>query len=111
MLVALDGEPYLFPLLTVAARTVHFMARSYWYPDVIAVGVRRWRFDGSLDVLGDLRLTRARLSTHRRQSPWGAPSAAAKGISRRTCLWASWQTSCCPSSTRDIGLWATLGGR
>ena len=83
---ALDGEPYLFPLLVTAARTNHFFRRSSWYPDAIVVGVtadvepacRAPR--GALDVRrvwDALRPTRARdyLPTAA-ESPWGAPGAA-----------------------------------
>eukprot|EP00438_Fugacium_kawagutii_P002619 Skav201670 [mRNA] locus=scaffold641:344522:344872:+ [translate_table: standard] len=34
---ALDGEPYLFPLLATVARTEHFFKRTTWYPDLIVV--------------------------------------------------------------------------
>lgn len=39
VLIALDAEPYLFPLLAVCARTSHYFARSYYFPDVIVVGI------------------------------------------------------------------------
>jgi len=84
VLYVLDGEPYLFPLLTTAARTGHFFARSYWYPDIIVVGIcsdlcSTCTRDGVLDVKDywdSLRPTRARdyLPT-RAESPWGAPGA------------------------------------
>ncbi|CAK0823956.1 unnamed protein product [Prorocentrum cordatum] len=32
VVLALDAEPYLFPLLATAARTNHFFKRSSWYP-------------------------------------------------------------------------------
>ena len=35
LILALDAEPYLFPLLTVVARTNKFFARSYYYSDTI----------------------------------------------------------------------------
>eukprot|EP00908_Phaeocystis_cordata_P020202 Transcript_3187.p1 GENE.Transcript_3187~~Transcript_3187.p1 ORF type:complete len:361 (+),score=94.18 Transcript_3187:71-1084(+) len=86
VVVVLDAEPYLFPLVTVCARTSHYFARSYYYPDVICVGIvadleaegRFWR-GGRLDIraLWDgLRPTRARdyLPTAA-ESPWGAPGA------------------------------------
>ena len=83
IVVALDSEPYLFPLLTVCARTSRYFARSYYFPDAIVVGVvadlesdagRGW-----LDVAAlwdGLRPTRARdyLPTAA-ESPWGAPGA------------------------------------
>lgn len=86
VLFALDGEPYLFPLLTTCVRTNNFMARSYYYPDAIVVGVvadleREARFYRwcRLDVFSlwdSLRPTRARdyLPTNA-ESPWGAPGA------------------------------------
>ena len=82
VLVVLDAEPYLFPLLTICARTNHFFARSYWYPDVIVVGiVADLEADESLFVKGkldvkrfwdEMRPTRARdyLPTAA-ESPWG----------------------------------------
>lgn len=85
-LYVLDAEPYLFPLVTVAARTNHFFTRSRWHPDFLVVGVvadLEERFTrGShdrLDVWGlwdALRPTRARdyLPTVA-ESPWGAPGA------------------------------------
>ena len=92
MLIALDGEPYLFPLLTVVARTNHFFAKSYWYPDAIVVGLcadleqGHALPGGRIDVRalwGNLRPTRARdyLPTDA-ESPWGAPGAPSlRGIS------------------------------
>ncbi len=88
VLLALDAEPYLFPLLTVVARTNRFFAKSYYYPDVIVVGVvadleSEMRFHrgpgGALDVplcWAEQRPTRARdyLPTAA-ESPWGGPNA------------------------------------
>ena len=86
VIVALDSEPYLFPLLTVLARTNHFFARSYYFPDVIVVGIvadleseSRFHSGGQLDVRrfwSEQRPTRARdyLPT-RAESPWGGPGA------------------------------------
>lgn len=86
---ALDGEPYLFPLLATAARTQHFFRRTSWHPDVIVVGICAdlegeftdpdARGQAAVDVrrLWDgLRATRARdyLPTAA-ESPWGAPGA------------------------------------
>ena len=89
VIVALDAEPYLFPLLTIVARTNHFFARSYYFPDVIVVGIvadleSESRFHcgpgGRLNVplcWKEQRPTRARdyLPT-RAESPWGGPGAA-----------------------------------
>ena len=93
VLFALDAEPYLFPLLAVCARTNHFMARSYYYPDAIIVGLvadleLEDRFYSGARLLvrelwDNLRPTRARdyLPTDA-ESPWGAPGAASlRGIS------------------------------
>ena len=38
---ALDGEPYLFPLLATVARTEHFFKRTTWFPDLI-IAARCW---------------------------------------------------------------------
>ena len=88
VLIVLDAEPYLFPLLTVVARTNHFFAQSYYYPDAIVVGVvadlereRRfhcgpwWRLNVPL-CWQEQRPTRARdyLPTSA-ESPWGGPNA------------------------------------
>ena len=89
---ALDGEPYLFPLLVTAARTNHFFRRVVVVPrrdrrtgnvtaDVEPAPPRAPR--GALDVRrvwDALRPTRARdyLPTAA-ESPWGAPGA------RRSC--------------------------
>mmetsp|Transcript_61527 Transcript_61527/g.191178 ORF Transcript_61527/g.191178 Transcript_61527/m.191178 type:complete len:333 (+) Transcript_61527:87-1085(+) len=85
VIYVLDAEPYLFPLVTVVARTNHFFKRTTWYPDFIVVGIvadledRFCSGDGAMDVrkLWDaLRPTRARdyLPTAA-ESPWGAPGA------------------------------------
>jgi len=85
VLIALDAEPYLFPLLAVCARTNHFFAKSYYFPDTIIVGVvadleaESRSPDGRLDVAKawtDQRPTRARdyLPTAA-ESPWGAPGS------------------------------------
>ncbi|CAJ1389723.1 unnamed protein product [Effrenium voratum] len=80
---ALDGEPYLFPLLATVARTQHFFCRSTWYPDFIIVGITADLEEDftseSVDVRtlwSDLRATRARdyLPTQA-ESPWGYPGA------------------------------------
>ena len=87
VLIVLDAEPYLFPLLTVCARTNHFFAKSYYFPDAIVVGVvadleAESRFhcrNGGVDVpliWASQRPTRARdyLPTAA-ESPWGAPGS------------------------------------
>ena len=86
VLVALDAEPYLFPLLTVVARTNKFFAKSVYFPDAIVIGVvadlesePRFHSRGRLDVplcWQEQRPTRARdyLPTAA-ESPWGAPGA------------------------------------
>lgn len=85
VLIALDAEPYLFPLLATCARTNHYFAKSYYFPDVIVVGVvadleaESRGPDGRLDVAKAWALqrpTRARdyLPTAA-ESPWGAPGS------------------------------------
>lgn len=84
VLFALDSEPYLFGLLTICARTNHFFARSYYFPDIIVVGVvadieAEHSRDGRVDAWAlwqGMRPTRARdyLPTAA-ESPWGGPGA------------------------------------
>ena len=84
VIYVLDAEPYLFPLITTVARTDHFFARSYYYPDFIVVGITAdlepvagMRPENVKPLWDGLRPTRARdyLPTAA-ESPWGGPGAA-----------------------------------
>ena len=104
VLVVLDAEPYLFPLLTVCARTNHFFARTYYYPDAILVGLvadleadETTCFErGSLNVKSfwdEMRPTRARdYMPTAAESPWGTwPGAVSLlSVSGHADEFASW---------------------
>ena len=106
MFLVLDAEPYLFPLMTIVARTNHFFARSFWHPDAIVIGIVADlehsclnEATGHLDVFkfwNSMRPTRARdyLPTSA-ESPWGYPGAPSLvGVAGQADDFAAWLVDC-----------------